>query len=120
MKIFDLIVPSILKVVNPKPETAEFNPEWKKYVGRYQDPWKWTTEVMILNGKLVLYGFSYPPEDDPEASLINLTPEGKNTFRMIGENENGNGELVVFEMDDSGKVKRIKQGENYLFPVINR
>jgi hypothetical protein len=32
-----------------------------------------------------------------------LTPEGKHTFRMTGEN--GNGELVVFELD-SGRVLR--------------
>ena len=71
---------------------------------------------MILNNELVLYGFDYPPEDNPESSIIKLTPEGEHSFRMTGEN--GNGELLIFEMDDKGKVKRIKKGENYIYPVF--
>ena len=30
--------------------------------------------------------------------------------------ENGNGELVVFEVGSDGKVKRVKTGENYIYP----
>ena len=114
-KIFDMIVPAILKAVKPAAEKPEFNPQWEKFVGKYEDPWHWVTEIMILNNQLVMYGFNYPPNDDPEGSLVELTPEGKNTFRMAGEN--GNGELVVFELGEDGRVKRVKTGENYLFPV---
>ncbi|MEW5902656.1 MAG: hypothetical protein AB1715_14410, partial [Acidobacteriota bacterium] len=72
------------------------------------------TEIMIVEGKLVMYDFNYPPETSPEGSLTELTPEGKHTFRMTGEN--GNGELVVFELGSDGKVKRVKIGENYIYP----
>ncbi|MDW7682331.1 MAG: hypothetical protein SCK70_17335, partial [bacterium] len=82
---------------------------------RYQDPWHWVEEVLIVNDKLMLYGFSYPPDENPEAALVELTPEAENTFRMTGAN--GNGEKVVFELDEQGNVVRIKKGENYLYPV---
>ncbi len=116
--IYDLVAPTIKKAVAMLKKVVEFNPEWKRYVGKYSDPTDWEYEVMILNKELVLYGFDYPPEDNPTASIIQLTPEGEHTFRMTGEN--GNGELFVFEMGSDGKVKQIKMGENYIYPVKNR
>jgi len=61
----------------------------------------------------MMYDHSYPPEDNPRANLVELIPLGQHTFRMAGEN--GNGELVVFEMEDNAVV-RVKVGENYLYP----
>ena len=115
-RIFDVVVPAINKAVKLEPKVAKADPMWNKYVGKYQDPTKWEYLVMILNDELVLYGFDYPPEDNPESSIIKLTPEGEHSFRMTGEN--GNGELLIFEMDEKGKVKRIKKGENYIYPVF--
>jgi CubicO group peptidase (beta-lactamase class C family) len=116
-KIFDVVAPVIKKVTEPPVKIAEFNPEWKKYVGKYSDPFDWEYEVMILNNELVLYGFNYPPDENPKDGIIELTPEGKNTFRMTGEN--GNGELLVFEMDSNDRVKRVKNGENFIYPRNN-
>ncbi len=98
-------------------KSTEYGPLYvlQKYVGKYQDPTNWESLIMILNEKLVLYGFDYPPEDNPENAIIKLTPEGEHTFRMTGEN--GNGELLIFQMDQNGNVKQIKKGENYLYPV---
>jgi hypothetical protein len=31
--------------------------------------------------------------------------------------ETGNGELVIFEFDESGEVVRLKMGDNYACPV---
>lgn len=117
-KIFDVIVPSIKKVIKPKTKKSKPDSEWKKYVGKYQDPTNWESSIMILNNELVFYGFDYPPENNPESSIIKLKPVGKHSFRMTGEN--GNGELLIFEMDKKGKVKRIKKGENYIYPVLKR
>jgi len=33
------------------------------------------------------------------------------------DTDEGNGELVTFEVDAKGKVVRIKTGENYVYPV---
>ncbi len=115
LKIFDIVVPAIEKVVAPPKKAPVFSPYWEKFVGKYQDPWHWVEEVVIQNYQLYLYGFSYPPDDNPEKDLVQLTPVSKNTFRMTGEN--GNGELVTFELDKDGNVIRMKKGENFLYPV---
>jgi CubicO group peptidase (beta-lactamase class C family) len=113
-KIFDVVVPAIKKAIEPPAKVAQLNPGWKKYVGKYSDPFDWEYEVMILNNELVLYGFSYPPDENPKAGIIELTPEGEHKFRMTGDN--GNGELLVFEMDSDGRVKRVRIGENFIYP----
>ncbi|HDP98623.1 MAG TPA: class A beta-lactamase-related serine hydrolase [bacterium] len=115
LKVFDMVVAELLNVLKDEPIAEEFDPGWEKFVGRYQDPWNWVEEVLIVNDKLMLYGFSYPPDENPEAALVELTPEAENTFRMTGAN--GNGEKVVFELDEQGNVLWIKKGENYLYPV---
>lgn len=115
-KIFDVVAPAIKKVTEPPAKIAEINPEWKKYIGKYSDPFEWEFEVMILNNELVLYGFSYPPDENPKDGVTELTPEGENIFRMTGEN--GNGELLIFEMDSNDRVKRAKVGENFIYPVV--
>ncbi len=114
-RVFDVVAPAITKAVTPSKTPAKADPVWQKYVGRYADPTDWEYQVMILNEKLVLYGFDYPPEENPEYSLIELTPVAEHTFRMTGEN--GNGELLVFEINKKGEVERIKKGENYIYPV---
>lgn len=110
---FELLAPAIEEAAATKSElAADSDPE--RYVGRYSDPDGWVTDVLWYEGRLVMYGHGYPPSSDPQASLTDLTPEGEHTFRMTGEN--GNGELVVFEFRSDGGVARVKVGSNYIFP----
>jgi hypothetical protein len=67
-----------------------------------------------MDNKLMMYGFSYPPEGDPMESLSELTFEKEGVFRVGGED--GSGELVYFELGPDGKVARIKAEENFLYP----
>ncbi len=67
-----------------------------------------------MKGKLALYDYNYPPEEDPAGNVAELTPEGNNTFRMSGDD--GSGDLVVFELGPDGKVLRVKIGENFKYP----
>ncbi len=90
------------------------HPEWQRYVGVYTDPWHWEYRVLVLDGELVFYEHNYPPEDDAESSLTRLEPRpdlGPHTFRMA------DGELIVFELDDEGRVERIRRRYEYLTPV---
>ena len=113
-RAMNMLAPVIAKVTAvPAPE-GKPDPLWKKYMGTYIDPTGWVSEVMIMENKLVLYNYSYPPEEDPTGSLTELTPEGPHTFRMAGED--GSGELVVFELGQDGKVARVKIEENYVYP----
>jgi CubicO group peptidase (beta-lactamase class C family) len=113
-QVYRIVAPSVLKAAQPPAKLAKPDPSWKIYLGKYEDTADFDTEIMIVGGKLVMYGFNYPPETNPEGELTELTPVGKHTFRMTGEN--GDGELVVFELGPDGKVKRVKTGENYLYP----
>ncbi len=113
--IYDTIAPAIQSATKLPPTPSEPPRIWQAYLGRYSDPTDWEYEVMILNNRLVLYGFDYPPEEDPMAGLIELTPLAEHTFRMTGEN--GNGEKLIFEMRPDGSVQRIKMGENFIYPI---
>jgi len=115
-KAFDLIGPALVKTYSDddleetKPDSA-----WQIYVGKYRDPWLWDYDVMIINGKLVIYSYDYPPEDDPKYGLSELTPIGPHSFRIA--DKNGHGQKVIFEFDDKGNVIRFKKGENYNYRV---
>ncbi len=113
-RILEMMVPVVRAIVTLPPPPAEADPGWGKYTGMYSDPSWYDTRIMIYKKKLVMYGYSYPPESDPEDNVTILTPAGKNTFIMNGPN--GNGEKVIFEMDGNGRVVRVKVGENYLYP----
>lgn len=113
-EIFKMMIPSIERATAGSVEVSIPDPSWSHLVGSYQDAWWYDTEVMIMNGRLMMYDHSYPPEENPKGNLVELTPVGPNTFKMTGEN--GNGELVVFEFANDGSVKRVKVGENYIYP----
>ena len=67
--------------------------------------------MLELDGDLVLYDYSYPPADSSRAGVTVLEPVTDHTFRMP------DGDLVVFEFDDSGQIERVKRRSDYLFPV---
>ncbi len=112
-RAFEMIAPVVEKVAAEEPVVVAI-PDPDRYVGSYHDPDGWITDVLWFEGRLVMYGHGYPPASNPKGSLTDLTPEGEHTFRMTGEN--GNGELVVFEMRPDGGVARVKVGANYIFP----
>lgn len=109
--------PAIAAAVRSAAPPESVPEAWDRYLGTYMDPWGWQTDVLIYRGRLVLYDYSYPPEEDPTGSLTELTPAGAHTFRMTGEN--GSGELAVFELGPDGQVMRLKVGENFTYPVRN-
>ncbi len=106
----DLLGGAIAEAVAPKPEEKRADPAWQRFLGEYTDPWGWEYKVMILGDELVMYSQGYPPDDDPRDGLTKLTPVSENTFRM------SDGELVVFETDDDGKVVRVKRRYDYVYP----
>jgi len=113
--ILDFMGPVLVKAYAPSEDSeSEFDPAWEQYTGTYYDPWYYETEVLIIDQKLFMNTFSYPPEDNLDSELVELKPAGKHTFRMVGDN--GNGELVIFEFNDSGKLFQVKVGNNYIYP----
>lgn len=112
-RALEIVVPAIEAAVGGREPVAP-GVALDRYVGTYHDTSGWLTDILVFDGGLVRYDHGYPPSDDPEGDLIELTPEGEHTFRMTGEN--GNGELVVFELRADGRVARVKVGANYIFP----
>jgi CubicO group peptidase (beta-lactamase class C family) len=110
---FELVAPAIEKLTAPAAEvSATEDPE--RFAGTYSTPWGEVTDVLVLDGGLVLYDRSHPPADDVEGSLTRLIPEGGAAFRMATDDDTGS--RVVFEIE-GGRVVRVKVGENYLFPL---
>ncbi len=107
---YDLVGPAIVDAVTPEPKPSKPERVWRKYLGRYADSSGWEYRVIIHNGRLVLYEYNYPPEDEALDNLTYLTPVGKHTFRMA------DGENVVFELGQDGKVKRIRKRYDYIYP----
>ncbi|MEM7586286.1 MAG: serine hydrolase [Acidobacteriota bacterium] len=110
-RAYDLLAPAIASATAPPPEPKRVDPAWQRYLGTYSDPWGWEYQVLIHDQQLVFYEHSYPPEDAPSNGLTRLEPVSEHTFRM------SDGELVVFELDDDGRVERIKRRFDYIYPV---
>ncbi len=111
----DHMGPIMISAFAPPSEAAiEFNPKWQKFVGTYVEPGPYFTEVLIRDQILVMSTLSFPPEDSPDSEVVELTPVSENIFRMTGNN--GNGELVIFEFNEMGKIFQVKVGSNYIYP----
>lgn len=112
-KAYEVVGKAIIDVTaEPSPE-PQADPEWQRLVGTYSDPWGWESRVLVLDDRLVMYGSSYPPVEDPEDNLTPLEPvEGEaDTFRMP------DGGHVVFESTEDGRVERLRRNHQYLYPV---
>ena len=96
------------RVVEDDPVT---DPSWQRYLGLYSDPWGWEYRVLLLSDRLILYSHDYPPSESAEEGVTHLEQVEGDTFRM------SEGEFVTFEMDERGRVARIKRRTDYLYPV---
>lgn len=111
-KAFAWVAPAIVKATTPAPAAPPSG--WERYAGRYRNAW-WDAQVLLLEGRLAMVDPSLP---DPTPNVIWLNPIGEHTFRA--ETRNGfasNAELVVFDLDAGGRVRRIKVGDNYLTAI---
>ena len=75
-RAYQIIASEIIKTVTPAAQEMQLDPTWNKYVGTYTDPWGWDTEIMILDDGLAMYSYNYPPEDDPEGSVVQFQEDG--------------------------------------------
>jgi hypothetical protein len=79
-------------------------------VGRYRNACG-DAGIIVRGGRLTVIG---PATPDPLLVTATLTPVAPHTFRVESADGYGiPGELVVFEVDSHGRVKRARFGENY-------
>ena len=113
-KVFDWVAPAIVKATTSEPVVATADPAWQKYLGMYRNEFN-DTEVLVLNGELAMIS---PSDPDPMNGISKLVPVADGTFRIDTENGSGShGELVVFDVDEHGKIRRMNIGANYTFPL---
>jgi len=74
----------------------------RPYAGRYRGQGDYEMEIRAGDGVLEAILPGSPTED----SQITFLPEGEHRFRMVGGPQDG--ELVVFETDEAGRVARMR------------
>jgi CubicO group peptidase (beta-lactamase class C family) len=113
-KAFEWLAPAFARAAAPAGDASEPDAGWQRYLGRYRNAWG-DTQVLIAGGRLTLIGPFLP---DPMLAPATLHPVAEHVFRLETKDGFGaHGEPVVFELDDGGRVARVRIGENYTFPV---
>ncbi len=112
-KAFQWVAPAVMEAVAVE-ESKVAPAEWRRYTGKYRNDWG-DTQILILDGELVMLSPMLP---DPTPDMTKLVQVSEHTFRMESPMGYGSpGELLVFELDEKGKVKRVKTGAGYIHPV---
>jgi len=107
-KVFEWVGGAIAGATKPPLPTAD--PAWQRYVGRYRSAW-YDVQILVRGGELTVIG---PATPDPLLAPSTLTPVAEHTFRVESSDGYGvPGELMVFELDPAGRVRRARFGENY-------
>ncbi len=115
-KLFQWVVPALLKAAAPKSKATKVAAIWQSYVGRYRSAWG-DTQVLIYQDELVLIA---PSEPDPLAGMVKLKPVAAHTFRMETKERFGsNGEVAVFDLDETGKVTRLRLANTETYPIAD-
>ncbi|HZF03233.1 MAG TPA: serine hydrolase [Patescibacteria group bacterium] len=107
-KALEWVGSAIADATKPTPPAAD--PDWQRYVGRYRNRWG-DLQIIVRGGELTVIG---PLAPDPLLAPSTLKKTGEHVFRLETRDGYGiPGELVVFEVDAAGRVRRARFGENY-------
>jgi CubicO group peptidase (beta-lactamase class C family) len=101
-KAWSIVAPAVEKAMEVEEEPAVADASWSKYVGEYEWFDAAMMRVMLLNGVLCLVD---PHSNDPWEDRIQLELVSDGVFRMKDQWQKG--ELVRFEVDDTGSVTRL-------------
>ncbi|RIK39536.1 MAG: serine hydrolase [Chloroflexi bacterium] len=113
-KAFKWVAPAIVAAAAPKAKTAAAEPGWQRYLGKYRNVWG-DLQVVLCGGELTLLD---PSQPDPLVATARLVPVAEHTFRIESkENFGSDGELAVFQVDETGGVVSLKLGNTTTFPV---
>jgi len=110
-RALEWVAPALSKAARAPTTTAPPDPAWQAYVGTYRSR-GWDASVLVLGGKLVVVT---PMEDDPLDGKVVLTPIRDHVFRIEGQGFDPHGERARFELDASGRAKRLYLGDVYTY-----
>ena len=104
---FTIVEPAVAKATAQTKPAPVADPTWSNYVGTYT--WKHVdADVMVLDGELTMIA---PDAANPWESRVRLIPQGPRVFKMKGGPADG--ELLTFEVDESGKAWKLTAGNYY-------
>jgi CubicO group peptidase (beta-lactamase class C family) len=96
----------------PPSEEDKDKADLEIYEGVYQSAWG-EAAVLRWQGELAML---YPQSGSPLESLVKLKREGDHRFRRVRK-DGELGEEVHFELDESGRVERVRVHNNYMKKV---
>jgi CubicO group peptidase (beta-lactamase class C family) len=111
---FRLVGPALAKVVDSTKAPRRPDPSWARYVGTYT--WKHAdVNVLVLNGELTMI---VPDAENPWETRFLLRPVARHTFRIVptGFTTGPVGELLTFDLDSAGSVRRVNTPNWYWVP----
>jgi CubicO group peptidase (beta-lactamase class C family) len=107
----DIVAQAVGQALGSPDAAKQPDPALKKYEGTYSSyPWGGECAVLLWNGGLAIVDF---PSDNPLAGLEMLKHIEGNRFRVIHGNGEPAAEETVFEVDNSGKVIRMWNENNF-------
>jgi hypothetical protein len=106
-KAFKWIAPGLA----PKPEEKPVM-DLEKYAGKFRNRWG-DVEVLVYKGELIMIT---PQILDPMIEYTVLKHVEGDKFQMKAPGYGSHKEYAVFEFE-KGKIKRLKTGENYTYPI---
>ena len=111
---FRLVSPALVRVMDTTKAPPKPDPSWARYVGTYT--WKHAdVQVRMLNGELTMI---VPDAENPWETRLLLKPVSGHTFRIVptGFTSGPIGELLTFELDAGGRVRRVSTPNGYWVP----
>ena len=112
-KAMEWVAPALAQAAQP-PAALPSAADLTCYVGRYRNFWG-DTQILLHDDRLVALN---PALLDPMPAQVTLTPVGEHRFRMAStDGYTSHSEFAVFELDDHGRVARLKVGDTYTYPV---
>lgn len=112
-RAYGIVAPAIKTALDSDAKEDKSAPEnLEKYTGLYSGAWS-ELSVFYWKGSL---GVIYLPSSDPAESITELKHTGEHVFTRVRK-DGELGEEIIFELDESGNVKRLLWHSNYMTKV---
>ncbi len=105
---FSIVGPAVSHATHEPSTHPDPDPAWANYVGSYTRQHS-DVHILVLNGRLSMI---VPDAENPWETRVTLDPvQSPHAFRMDGGSYDG--ELLVFDVDETGRATRLLDGSNY-------
>ncbi len=107
-RAYEIVAPAVAKARESAAEAKPHNPDFARYVGRYDSWLAGETHVLLWDDGLALIDL---PDDKPHEAIVKLKPLGEHRFQRVRD-DGALGEQVHFEVGPDGVATRIWRHSN--------